>query len=117
MKFQTGAMVVILAIAGRGEAGFYTGSHILSNCESVNETEQSFCASYLGGIADATKLLVGAGLMPELICMPGDATTDKLQEAFVEYAHENPGELDEVASATVIAAFMGAFPCVLGETR
>ena len=112
MKFQILATLVILGIAGRGEAGFNTGSQILSNCESNDETAQSLCASYLGGIADATELWVGAGIMPKLICMPGDASTDRLQQVFVEYANANPAELDEVASATVIAAFMGAFPCI-----
>ena len=110
-------MVIMLGIVGPGEAGFYTGSQVLSKCESRDEADQSLCASYLGGIADSTELWVGAGIMPELICMPGDASTDRLQEIFVEYANENPGELDEVASATVIAALMGAFPCVLSETR
>ena len=76
------------------------------------QAEQSLCAFYLGAIADATDLWVGAGLMPKVICMPGDASTDRLREIFVDYANENPAELDEVASATVIAAFMGAFPCV-----
>lgn len=105
-------MFILLGIVGRGQAGFYTGSQILSNCESRDETERSLCALYLGGIADTTDLLVGAGLMPNLICLPSDASTEKLQEIFVEYANENPEELGEVASATVIAAFMGAFPCV-----
>ena len=116
MKFQIVAMVIMLGIVARGEAGFYTGSQILSNCESRDETERSLCVSYLGGIADATKIWVGAGLMPKLVCMPGDASTQQLQEIFVAYAKENPGELDEVASATVIAAFMGAFPCNSSET-
>ena len=99
MKFQILATLIILGIAGRGEAGFNTGSQILSNCESNNETEQSLCALYLEGIADATELWIGAGVMPKLICMPGDASTEKLQEVFLEYANENPGELDEVASS------------------
>ena len=105
-------MVILLAIVGRGEAGFYTGSEILSTCESRDRNEQSLCALYLGGIADATELLAGAGLMAKLICMPGDTSGDRLQAVFVEYAKENPGELDEVGSATVIAAFLGAFPCI-----
>ena len=112
MKFQVMAIVIMLGIWSRVEAGFYTGSQILSNCESSGETEQSLCALYLGGVVDTTELWVGAGLMPKLLCMPSDASTDKLQKIFVEYANENPEELDEVASATVIAAFMGAFPCV-----
>lgn len=105
-------MVIMLAFAGSGEAGFYTGSQILSACESRDGSERSLCASYLGGIADATELLAGAGLMTKLICMPADISGDRLQEIFVEYANDNPGELDEVGSATVIAAFLGAFPCM-----
>ena len=101
----------MLGIAGPGQAGFYTGNQILSSCQNGAANEQSICASYLGGIADAMDLLVGAGIMPTLICMPGDASRDRLRDVFVAYANENPAELDEVASATVIAAFMGAFPC------
>ena len=112
MKIRIVATVIMLAITGRGEAGFYTGSQILSHCESGDRNQQSFWASYLGGIADATELLAGAGLMAKLICMPSDTSRDRLQEIFVEYANGNPGELDEVGSATVIAAFLGAFPCI-----
>ena len=105
-------MIIILAIAGRAEAAFYTGAQILANCESEAGTERSLCAAYLGGIADATELWVGAGLLPKLICMPADASMDRLEASFEAYANENPEELDQVASATVIAAFMAAFPCL-----
>lgn len=112
MKMQIVVLVIMLGIVGRGEAGFHTGSQILSYCESGDHAERLLCASYLGGIADATDLLAGAGLMPKLICMPGDISMDRLREVFSEYANANPEELDEVASATVIAAFLGAYPCV-----
>ena len=105
-------MIIMLGTAGPGQAGFYTGNQILSSCQSGDPPWQSLCASYLGGIADAMELLVGAGIMPKLICMPGDTATDGLREIFVAYANENSAELDQIASATVIAAFMGAFPCI-----
>ena len=111
MKSRIVALVIMLGIAGPGEAGFYTGSRILASCESGDETEKPLCDLYLGGIVDTTELWVGAGLMPNLICMPGEVSMDRLREVFIAYAKENPGELDEVASATVLAAFLGAFPC------
>ena len=111
MKLQMIALVILLGIAGRGEAGFYTGSEVLSNCQGSNEGGRSLCALYLGAIVDATEIWAGAGLMPRLICMPAETSTDRLREIFVAYANQNPEELHEVASATVIAALIGAFPC------
>ena len=111
MKLQIMALVILLGIAGRGEAGFYTGSEVLSNCQDSSESGRSSCALYLGGIVDATEIWAGAGLMPRLICMPAETSSDRLREIFVTYAEQNPEELDAVASATVIAALIGAFPC------
>ena len=111
MRLKTMALVILLGIAGRGQAGFYTGSEILSNCQDGTESGKSFCALYLGGIVDATEIWAGAGLMPRLICMPAETSTQRLREIFVAYASQNPDELGAVASATVIAALIGAFPC------
>ena len=111
MKLRMMALVILLGIAARGEAGFYTGSEVLSNCQASNESGKSFCAQYLGGIVDATEIWAGAGLMPRLICMPAETSPERLREIFVAYANQNPEELHEVASATVIAALIGAFPC------
>ena len=111
MKLKILALVVMLGIVGRVDAGFYTAGQILSDCESDNVGVRNDCISYLAGIVDTTEAWVSYELLPKRFCMPDGTTLSQLKKFYIKYANEHPEDLHRPGSRIAISAFFEAFPC------
>jgi hypothetical protein len=113
MKLKILALVVMLGIVGRVDAGFYTAGQVLSDCESEVVGLQNDCVSYLAGIIDATNLWVAYEVaeVPKLICLADGVTMRQLRKVYIRYANEHPKELHIEAAILSLKAFIAAFPC------
>jgi hypothetical protein len=110
MKIKILALVVMLGIVGRVDAGFYTAGEILSDCESEEVDLQNDCVSYIAGIVDATVTWVAWGKMTKQICLP-QVNVRQLRKVFIKYANERPEELHLAAGSLVLASLLKSFPC------
>lgn len=111
MKLKILALVVMLGIVGRVDAGYYSAAMLLSDCESEYDAKAQSCISYLGSVHDTTDVWVSWGKLRKYFCMPGSVTLTQLRKIYLKYGNENPEMLHATANSQVIYAFMAAFPC------
>jgi hypothetical protein len=93
-------------------AAFQSGSGLLAQCTSQNNTQFALCGTYLKATVDALEELSGSGsLKGEKFCGLNRASVGQLVEAFVSQAKANPETLSQGASGTVLSGLEKAFPC------
>ena len=99
-------------ITNPGYAGYYTGSNLVSYCESELIHDQNSCRRYLSGISDAQDSFYRLEFLADrAFCIPDRITNEQLREVFIKYADEHPQDLELVASGMAINAFRMAYPC------
>jgi len=104
--------LLTMSITNQGLAGYYTGSNLVSYCESELIHDQNSCRRYLSGISDAQDSLYRLELLTDrTFCIPDRITNEQLREIFIKYASEHPQDLELVASGMAINAFRMAYPC------
>ena len=93
-------------------AAFQSGSGLLAQCTSQDNTQFALCGAYLKATVDALEQLGGSGnLKGEKYCGLNRASVGQLVEAFVSEARANPEKLNQGASGTVLSGFGKAFSC------
>ena len=93
-------------------AAFQSGSGLLAQCTSRDNTQFNLCATYLKATVDALEeLSVSENFKGEKYCGLNRATVGQLVEAFVSEAKNNPEKLSQGASSTVFSGFAKAFSC------
>ena len=118
------ALLAALAAAPAAHAEGYrysplTGERLARLCSGTNETLVSGCQAYLDGVSDtittyqATRPANGrkGAPLPAYICVPGHMSGPQLREAYVSWAKQHQDELGGQASAVVIRALLGTYPC------
>ena len=109
------ALVVMLGIVGRAEAAksFYTGSEMLSKCNSPSAAWQDSCKMFLATVMDTTRAWNRAGELQKLICPPEDVDTEALKAVFIKHASDkkNKKQLDDAAATLAVNAFIDAYFC------
>ena len=104
--------LLTVSIINPGYAGYYTGSNLVTYCESELIQDQNSCRRYLSGISDAQDSLYRLEFLADrAFCIPDRITNEQLREAFIKYANEHPQELELVASGMAINAFSITYPC------
>jgi hypothetical protein len=110
MLLLSGLLTVL--ITNPGYAGYYTGSNLVSYCESELIHDQNSCRRYLSGISDAQDSFYRLEFLADrAFCIPDRVTNEQLREVFIKYADEHPQDLELVASGMAINAFRMAYPC------
>jgi hypothetical protein len=110
MLLLSGLLTVL--ITNPGYAGYYTGSNLVSYCESELIHDQNSCRRYLSGISDAQDSFYRLEFLADrAFCIPDRITNEQLREVFIKYADEHPQDLELVASGMAINAFRMAYPC------
>ena len=94
-------------------AALQSGSALLAQCTSRDNTQFALCGTYLKATVDALEELDGSGnLKGEKYCGLDRASVGQLVEAFVsEAANAKPEKLSQGASGTVLSGFGKAFSC------
>jgi hypothetical protein len=110
MLLLSGLLTVL--ITNPAYAGYYTGSNLVSYCESELIQDQNSCRRYLSGISDAQDSFYRLEFLADrAFCIPDRITNEQLREVFIKYADEHPQDLELVASGMAINAFRMAYPC------
>ena len=93
-------------------AAFQSGSALLAQCTSRDNTQFALCGTYLKATVDALEELDSAeNLKGEKYCGLDRASVGQLVEAFVAEANARPEKLSQGASGTVLRGFGNAFSC------
>jgi hypothetical protein len=93
-------------------AAFQSGSGLLAQCISRDNTQFALCGAYLKATVDVLEELDSSGnLKGEKYCGLNRASVGQLVEAFVSEAKRNPDKLNQGASGTVLSGFRKAFSC------
>ena len=106
MKLKILALVFMLGIVGRVDAGYESGGALLSKCESENMTKQNICWGYLAGVSDASDTWASWDFMTRKICIPYEVNVSQLEKIFIKYANQYPEELHQTKSP-----FRDTFTC------
>ena len=95
-------------------AAFQTGSGLLAQCTSRDNSQFAQCATYLKASVDVLEELGGAGnLKGEKFCGLNRASVGQLSDVFITEAKMNPKNLTRGASLTVLSAYRKAFACAI----
>jgi Rap1a immunity proteins len=70
-----------------------------------------FCYGYLAGVAQLHRALVGADGIKPVACPRSEVTREALARVFLDWAHSNPGAMDELPAESVKRAAAAAWPC------
>jgi hypothetical protein len=70
-----------------------------------------FCYGYVAGVAQVHRLLVHADDIRPVACPQHEVTREALVRVFLDWAHANPGAMDELPAASVMRAASAAWPC------
>ena len=103
--------IAVMMFAGVSNAGFYSGSRLLEECENASLADVYGCTGYIAGIADTTDAYVGWGEINEKFCIPERVTLGQLKKVVIKGLNEVPEELHLQAASTVTNIFYEAFPC------
>ena len=112
MKIRILALVVMLGVVGRVDAGYYfSAGDLLTDCGSANVGIQNDCVLFLGGVIDTMAILVEWERLEEMVCIPDEVTLAQVRKIYIKYANEHPEELHYAASSRVLAALHAPFAC------
>ena len=106
-----------LALAGVLLAGVVcadeppTGRALLALCQSTRAAESGACLVFLQNTSAGFERAISEGRDEGWFCPPAEAEPKLFRAAFVEWAAENPDQLDAPATEAVRAAWRDAFPC------
>jgi len=93
-------------------AAFQSGSALVAQCTSRDNTQFALCGTYLKATVDALEELDGSGnLKGEKYCGLDRASVGQLVESFLSEANARPEKLSQGASGTVLRGFGKAFFC------
>jgi hypothetical protein len=70
-----------------------------------------FCYGYMAGVAQFHRVLVQADDIQPVACPQHEATREALVRVFLDWAHANPGAMDELPAESVKRAAVAAWPC------
>jgi hypothetical protein len=99
-----------LAFLTRLAPTYKTAYDLLKNCEGPND--QILCGGYIMGSFDASMVFARAEKKANAaFCAANEVTVGQLKLVVVKYLNQHPEDLHTSASANVIFALHGAFPC------
>lgn len=89
---------------------------LLVHCASSSLTDrgrerQRYCAGFVSGVEEATRLLGTSAGPPVRLCIPDRATARQFREAFVRHAGRRGADLERPAALVVVEALREAYPC------
>ena len=70
-----------------------------------------FCYGYMAGVAQLHRALVRADNIEPIACPQHEVTREELVRIFLDWAHANPGAMDELPAESVKRAAAAAWPC------
>ena len=70
-----------------------------------------FCYGYMAGVAQLHRVLVRADDIKPVACPQQEVTREELVQLFLDWAHANPGAMDELPAESVKRAAAAAWPC------
>lgn len=96
-------MLTAALICGPAHAEFMTGNELLNRFNTESYADQGFAMGFVAGVADAMDNI--------LLCMPEGATVGQARDIAIRYLRNNPQSRHRGASALVVDALSGAWPC------
>ncbi len=82
-----------------------------SRLSRVGRERRRYCAGFVSGVEEASRLQQRAGSEGPGFCTPSDITASALARAYVKYGAGHKGELKDSAAEVVLHALTQAFPC------
>ncbi len=111
MRSATIFLITCLLIATashRASAEYYSGKGLVANCNSEATYESGWCAGYLGSWADAD-----IDQVRRKACIPRDTSLGTLKKVLMDYAAEQPGEVDSMTGGELLQrAFSRKWPTI-----
>ena len=131
-KTLCGIGVVVLVLLGTGSSAVVPtidGNRLLRDCNNTIRALEgsggsvetlasaSFCIGYVTGILEMHAFSSLIEKMPPLFCLPDEMEFGQAIRVIVRYLQTHPERLHVPASAHVIEALRGAFPCAPAASR
>lgn len=114
MKIGARSFTLIIAILAiqpfESEANSFTNQQLLDLCES-EDIEQVQCMGYVQGVSELSNILMTAGAMDKIFCLPTRYSIGQLQKIVINHNNNHPEKWQDFASMGVLAALAEAFPC------
>jgi len=101
MKTMLAAVLLALCTSVHGE--FFSGNHLLAECESRDASSRIDCLGYTSGAADAAQ--------GRFYCPPDGVTRGQVRDVVIAHLRANAAQRHLTADVLVALALRDVWPC------